>query len=315
MEHIAFLDSSTIRAEFRPPSFPHAWNNFEETTEENVVLHLADATIAVTNKVPITRNALVLLPHLKLVAVTATGYNNIDVAACRELGVAVCNVPHYASHTVPEHTFSLIFALRRNLMAYRQDVLNDRWQTEKRFCFFDYPIRDLYGSTLGIIGSGTLGQATAKIGEALGMRILFAESLLKKCTQSDRVPLDHLLAESDVVSLHCPLTLATQNLIGAKELRRMKPSALLINTARGGLVEESALAHALNENWIAGAGLDVLPIEPPRNGSPLLDIKTPNLIITPHIAWASEEAMQNLADQVIDNIEAFIAGRSQNLVT
>lgn len=315
MEHIVFLDRATIRARFRTPAFAHTWRDHDETVPDEVVPRLAGATIAITNKVRFTREVLNALPDLRLVAVTATGYNNVDIAACRERGVAVANVRDYALHTVPEHVFAMVFALRRNLMAYRDDILRGRWQRESKFCFFDYPLRDLHGSTLGIVGAGTLGRETARIAEALGMRVLYAQSLSGKGGGDGRVSLEQLLAEADVVSLHCPLTEATRGLIGERELRRMKPDALLINTARGGIVDEAALARALEEGRIGGAGIDVLPEEPPRHGNPLLQIKTPNLVITPHVAWASEQAMQSLADQVVANLDAFVAGRPQNLVT
>lgn len=315
MEHIVFIDRATVRAQFRAPTFPHTWQDYDETAAADVVLRLNEATIAITNKVQFTRDVLARLPDLKLIAVTATGYNNVDIAACRERGVAVTNVRNYALHTVPEHVFAMVFALRRNLMAYREDILRGRWQQESKFCFFDYPLLDLHGSTFGIIGAGTLGRETARIAEAFGMRVLYAQSLGGSEANDGRVPLDQLLAEADVVSLHCPLTDRTRGLIGERELRHMKPGALLINTARGGIVDEAALAHALKEGWIAGAGVDVLSEEPPRHGNPLLEIKTPNLVITPHVAWASEQAMQGLADQVLANLEAFVAGRPQNLVT
>ena len=315
MEHIVFLDRATVRAQFRAPTFSHTWRDYDETAAADVVPRLAEATIAITNKVQFTREVLAQVPNLKLIAVTATGYNNVDVAACRERGVAVANVRNYALHTVTEHVFAMIFALRRNLMAYREDILRGRWQRESKFCFFDYPLLDLHGSTLGIIGAGTLGRETARIAEAFGMRVLYAQSLAGSDANDGRVPLDQLLAEADVVSLHCPLTERTRGLIGERELRSMKPDALLINTARGGIVDEAALARALREGWIAGAGVDVLSEEPPRHGNPLLEIKTPNLVITPHVAWASEQAMQGLADQVVANLEAFVAGRPQNLVT
>ena len=315
MEHIVFLDRATIRAQFRAPAFPHTWRDHDETAPDEVVPRLTEATIAITNKVQFTREVLSRLPRLKLIAVTATGYNNIDIAACQEHGVAVVNVRNYALHPVPEHVFAMVFALRRNLMAYREDILQGRWQRESKFCFFDYPLLDLHDSTLGIIGAGTLGRETARIAEALGMRVLYAQSLSGDGSDDGRVPLAQLLAESDVVSLHCPLTERTRGLIGERELRSMKPGALLINTARGGIVDEAALARALQEGWIAGAGVDVLPEEPPRHGNPLLEIKTPNLIITPHVAWASEQAMQSLADQVVTNLDAFVNGQPQNLVT
>jgi glycerate dehydrogenase len=245
----------------------------------------------------------------------ATGYDVIDVDACRERGVAVANIRNYAVHTVPEHAFALIFALRRNLIAYRDDVLNGRWQKAEQFCFFDHPIQDLHGSTLGIFGEGVLGQATAHIARALGMKVLFADHAPPKAPGVDFVDPARVFAESDIISLHCPLTPESRHFIGMPQLQQMKPSALLINTSRGGLVDEQALKTALETGVIAGAGFDVLTQEPPVNGNPLLDIRTPNFILTPHVAWASQQAMQFLADQLIDNIEAFVANKPQHLVT
>jgi glycerate dehydrogenase len=194
-------------------------------------------------------------------------------------------------------------------------VENGRWQQVDQFCFFDHPISDLHGSTLGILGEGVLGQATAHIGRAFGMQVLFADHAPPKAPGVVFTPLERVLAESDVISLHLPLTDETRNLIGSAELRRMKRTAILINTARGGLVDEQALAQALKEGVIAGAGFDVLTREPPKEGNPLLELRLPNFILTPHIAWASYGAMQFLADQLIDNIEAYVSGRPQNLVT
>ncbi len=315
MEHVVFLDRATLKAHVRSPAFAHIWEEYGQTPEAEAVVRLANATIAITNKVPIGRAALAQLPDLKMIAVAATGYNVVDIAACGEHGVAVANIRNYAVHTVPEHVFALILALKRNLLAYHADIQRGRWQMHDQFCFFDHRIGDLHGSTLGIIGAGTLGRETARIAQAFRMRVLYAESLRGASADGDRIPLDRLLAESDIVSLHCPLTDATRNLLGERELRLMRSNALLINTARGGLVDEAALARALKEGWIAGAGFDVLTQEPPKTGNPLLEIRTPNFILTPHIAWASDEAMQILADQLIANIEAFIAGKPQNLVT
>jgi glycerate dehydrogenase len=239
----------------------------------------------------------------------------IDVDACRERGVAVANIRNYAVHTVPEHSFALIFALRRNLIAYREDVLRGRWQAQDQFCFFDHPIHDLYGSTIGIFGEGVLGQGTAAIAKALGMRVLFADHPPPKAPDVEFTDPEAVFAESDIISLHCPLTPSSRNFIGLEQFKKMKRSAILINTARGGLVDEQALKTALETGLIAGAGFDVLTKEPPKDGNPLLDIKTPNFILTPHVAWASDGAMQFLADQLIDNIECFIAGKPQHLVT
>ena len=314
MQNIVFLDRQSLRAELRAPSFAHEWTEHVQTRPEEVVARLQHATVAITNKVPIRRDTLAQLPHLKLIAMAATGYDVIDVEACQERGVALVNIRNYAVHTVPEHAFALIFALRRNLMAYREDVLKGRWQQEEQFCFFDYPIRDLHGSTLGIFGEGVLGQATAKIARALGMKVLFADHAPPKAPGVEFVSPEQVYAESDIISLHCPLTPASRHFIGMAQLQQMKPSALLINTSRGGLVDEQALKTALETGLIAGAGFDVLTQEPPKNGNPLLDIRSPNFILTPHVAWASQQAMQFLADQLIDNIEAFVNNTPQNRV-
>jgi glycerate dehydrogenase len=211
---------------------------------------------------------------------------------------------------VPEHVIALMFALRRNLFAYVEDVHNGRWAEVDQFCFFDHPIRDIAGSTLGVIGYGAIGKAVAKRAECLGMKILPFDVF----PQPGLVDLDTVLKESDVITLHVPLTPETKNMIGAKQFKMMKPTAILINTARGGLVDEAALAEALKNGTIAGAGFDVLTKEPPKEGNILLDLRLPNFILTPHVAWASREAMQILADQLIDNIEAFVGGKPQNVV-
>ena len=315
MHKIVFLDRQSLQADVRRPAFAHEWVTHVQTHPDEVVQRLQGATVAISNKVPIRRDTLAQLSDLKLIAMAATGYDVIDVDACRERGVAVVNIRNYAVHTVPEHAFALIFALRRNLMAYRDDVLQGRWQKEEQFCFFDYPIRDLHGSTLGIFGEGVLGQATANIARALGMKVLFADHAPPKAAGVDFVPPEQVYAESDIISLHCPLTPASRHFIGMAQLQQMKRSALLINTSRGGLVDEAALKLALQTGVIAGAGFDVLSQEPPKNGNPLLEIRSPNFILTPHVAWASQQAMQFLADQLIDNIEAFMANKPQHLVT
>jgi len=315
MQHIVFLDRSTLKATVRSPAFEHGWQEYPVTAPQELVERLGGATIAITNKVPLRAETLGQLPDLRLIAVAATGYDVIDVGYCRAHGIAVANIRNYAVHTVPEHTFALITALRRNLLAYRRDVEQGRWQQVEQFCFFDHPIRDLHGATIGIVGEGVLGQGTARIARGFGMRVLFADHEPPKAAGVEFTPFDTVLAESDVISLHVPLTPATRNLIGPGELRRMKRTALLINTARGGLVDEQALAQALRAGLIAGAGFDVLTNEPPKSGNPLLDLHLPNFILTPHVAWASDGAMQFLADQLIDNIEAFVRGDPKNLVT
>lgn len=314
-EHIVFLDRSTLQARVRRPAFEHTWQEYAVTNVGDVVARLRDATIAITNKVPLRMAQLQGLPKLRMIAVAATGYDVVDVPYCRTRGIAVANIRNYALHTVPEHAFALITALRRNLLAYRQDVERGRWQAVDQFCFFDHPIRDLHGSTLGIVGEGVLGQATAAIARGFGMKVLFADHPPPKAEGVQFTPFEDVLTQSDVISLHVPLTPETRNLIGIEQFRKMKRTAILINTARGGLVDEPALVQALTEGLIAGAGFDVLTNEPPKDGNPLLDLRLPNFILTPHIAWASDGAMQFLADQLIDNIEAFLRGSAQNLVT
>jgi glycerate dehydrogenase len=313
--HVVFLERNSLKAHVRRPRFEHTYEEYAHTPADQVVPHLRHATIAIINKVQLSNEILAQLPRLKMVAISATGYNGIDIAACRQRGIAVANIRNYAIHTVPEHVFALVLALRRNLLAYRREIEQGAWQKSEQFCLFTHHISELSGSTMGIIGEGAIGQGTAAIARGFGMRVLFAYHDSPKKKEIVLTPLDQVLAESDVLSLHCPLTPATQNLIGIDELRKMKRSALLINTARGGLVNETALVQALDEGLIAGAGFDVLTVEPPVNGNPLLDLRRANFILTPHVAWASDEAMQVLADQLIDNVEAWVAGRPQNLVT
>ena len=315
MTRVVFLDRASLKAQVRTPACATEYVEYEKTAPEQIVPRLHGATVAIINKLPLRSESLERLPQLKMIAVAATGYDVVDVAYCKAHGIAVANIRNYAVHTVPEHAFALILALRRNLLAYRADVERGVWNKSEQFCFFTYPIGDLYGSTLGIIGEGAIGQATAAVGRAFGMRVLFADHSPPKAEGVIFTPHEEVLAQADVLSLHCPLTPETRNLIDLAALRKMKRSALLINTARGGLVDEAALIQALDEGLIAGAGFDVLTVEPPRNGHPLLDVRRHNFILTPHIAWASDGAMQFLADQLIDNIELWCAGTPQHLVT
>ena len=315
MEKVVFLDRASLNASVRRPNFEHIWEEFDQTSGESQTLdRLRGATVALTNKVPIRKNVLEELPELKLIAVAATGYDVIDIDCCRAKGISVANIRNYAVNTVPEHTFSLILALRRNLIAYRDDVLNGRWQKHDQFCFFDYPIRDLRDSTIGIFGEGVLGQGTAKIAKGFGMNVLFADHPPPKSRDVKFTDPDKVLSESDVISLHCPLTENSRGFIGLEQFKKMKDTAILINTARGGLVNEKDLAQALKEGLIGGAGFDVLTNEPPKDGNLLLDLKLPNFILTPHVAWASNEAQQFLADQLIDNVDLFASGSPQHLV-
>lgn len=308
--NIVFLDRATIGVSVREPKFPHSYKEYQETGADQVVERLADAEIAIINKVPMRVASLEKLPKLKLIAVAATGTDCVDKAYCKAHGITVSNIRNYAVNTVPEHTLALIFALRRSLFPYVEDVRRGKWQTINQFCYFDHPIRDIAGSTLGLVGFGALGKSVASRAEALGMKVIATDVF----DFPGKVDLDTILAQSDVISLHCPLTDQTRNLIGAKELKKMKKDAILINTARGGLVDEKALVEALKSGEIGGAGFDVLTVEPPKNGNVLLDAKLPNLLITPHVAWASIEAMTGLANQLVDNIEAWVAGAPRNVV-
>ncbi|HXP64782.1 MAG TPA: D-2-hydroxyacid dehydrogenase [Steroidobacteraceae bacterium] len=312
---VVFLDRASLKAKMKKFGFPAEYAEHQKTDVNEIVERLSSAEIAIVNKVPMRADTLKQLPQLKMIAVAATGYDVVDIAHCREHGIAVANIRNYAVHTVPEHAFAMILALRRNLLAYRQDVEAGVWNRSEQFCFFTHDIGDLYGATLGIIGEGAIGQGTAAIGRAFGMQVLFADHEPPKMEGVHFTPFSEVLARSDVISLHCPLTPATRNLIDINAMRKMKRNALLINTARGGLVDEAALIQALDESLIAGAGFDVLSVEPPRNGHPLLDVRRPNFILTPHVAWASDGAMQFLADQLVDNVNAWVAGKPQHLVT
>lgn len=312
---VVFLDRASLPTAVRTPSCASDYQEYERTAPAQLTERLRDATVAITNKVPLRAATLRELPALKLIAVAATGYDIIDVDYCRAHGIAVSNIRHYAVHTVPEHTFALLLALRRNLLAYREDVEQGRWSRSDQFCLFTHPIGDLHGSTMGIIGEGDIGQATAVLARAFGMRVLFADHAPPRAPGIDYTPLDTLLTESDIVCLHAPLLPETRHLIDLAALRRMKRTALLINTARGGLVDEHALLQALDQGLIAGAGFDVLSVEPPAPDHPLLQLRRPNFLLTPHVAWASTGAMRRLADQLIDNIERWAEGRPQNLLT
>lgn len=315
MERIVFLERDTFRAVFRPPAFAHEWTEYAHTDPSEIVARLRGATIAICNKLRISARELSELPQLRFIAVAATGVDNVDLDYCRQHSIAVSNVRDYAVQSVPEHVFMLTLALNRNLLAYRRDVLDGAWAKASQFCLLNHRIRDLHGSTLGIIGYGALGQAVARRGEAFGMRVLVSEHKGARVVREGRTSFTETLSASDVVSLHCPLTDETRNLIDLAEFELMRADALLINTARGGLVSESALVRALEDKLIGGAGFDVLTSEPPREGNPLLEIDLPNFILTPHVAWASTNAMQALADQVIENLEAFVRGEARSLVT
>ncbi|MFO8023874.1 2-hydroxyacid dehydrogenase [Thiohalophilus sp.] len=296
------LDFAAINA------LPIDWRYHASTEAEAVVERLQGARVVVTNKVVLDAMQLARLPELKLIAVAATGVNNIDLDAARRQSIQVCNVTGYATASVVQHVFMLILALLRQLPAYRAALQDGRWQQSRHFCLLDYPIAELQDRSLGIIGYGELGQAVARMGEAFGMRPLIAQRSADD-QRAGRLPLSEMLQKADIVSLHCPLTEETRHLIGAEQLALMKPGALLINTARGGIVDESALYEALREGRLGGAGVDVLAQEPPVQDHPLLCAQLDNLIVTPHIAWASRAARQRLLDQVADNIAGYLNAR------
>ncbi len=315
MERIVFLERDTLIADFRRPAFAHEWKEYGWTSQDEIVERLSDASICICNKVRLSEVELSQLPRLRFIAVAATGVDNVDLDYCRKHSIAVSNVRNYARQTVAEHVFTMILALRRNLISYRRDVRDGAWQSATQFCLLNHRIQELHGSTLGIIGYGALGQAVAKLAAPFGMRVAIGEHKNAHTIREGRTRFAELLRTSDIVSLHCPLTDETRNLIGAAEFELMRASALLINTARGGLVCESDLVQALLAGKIGGAAFDVLSKEPPRDGNPLLELDLPNFILTPHIAWAGTDAMQALADQVIENIEAYVGGAARNLVT
>jgi glycerate dehydrogenase len=315
MHHIVFLDRAIVPAPLRRPRFEHQWKEYPATTDAELDSRISGATIVISSKIALMGATLSRFPSIRFIAVAGTGYDAFDIGYCRAHGIAVANVRDYAAHTVPEHTFALILALRRNLLAYRADVEAGLWQKAEPFCLLTRPITDLHGAALGIVGEGAIGQGTAGIARGFGMEVFFADHEGDKTGPGPFVPLDELLARADVVALHCPLTDRTRNLIGERQLRSMKRGALLINPARGGLVDEAALLRALKEGWIAGAGVDVLTREPPREGNPLLDLRQPNFIITPHVAWAGDRAVADFAEQLIRNIELWVEGRPRNLLT
>jgi glycerate dehydrogenase len=317
MHSIVFLDRATLApsVRLRRPGFPHAWAEHERTDPADAAARLAGATIAIDNKVPLRREVLERLPDLRMIAVAATGTDCIDKDCCRERGIVVSNVRGYAIHTVPEHVFALILALRRNLCAYRDEVRRGVWQAARQFCFFSHPIDDLHGSNLGIIGEGALGQGVAHLARAFGMHVMFAAHKGKSGLGPLYTPFDEVLETADVITLHCPLLPETRALLGIDEFRRMRRRPVLVNAARGGLVVEEDLERALDEGLVAGAAFDVAMPEPPAADSTIMRLAArPDFILTPHVAWASAQAQQALADQVIDNIERFAQGTPSNVV-
>ncbi len=314
---IVFLDRDTIgpTVTITRPRFAHEWVEYGKTAPEEVAGRIGDADIVLTNKAPIRAEQIAAAPKLKMISIAATGYDVIDVPACKARGITVSNVRGYATNTVPEHAFALILALRRSIVGYRQDVINGEWEKSGQFCFFTHPIKDLAGSRLGIMGEGALGQSVAQIARAFGMEPVFAAHKGATGLGPLYTPWDEVIETADILTLHAPLMPATKNMISTPEFEAMKRKPLLINTSRGGLVDEAALVDALDRGLIAGAGFDVLTKEPPAPDNPLLKVlDRPNVIVTPHVAWASEEAMQTLWNQVIHHVENFEQGQPSNVI-
>lgn len=290
-----------------------SWTLYPSTQPEQRLERIADATVVITNKIPIDAELIQAATKLKLILVAATGANNIDLEAARKLGVAVANVRGYSSATVAQHTLALILALSTNLINFSRDVRQGLWSKNHFFCLLNHPIIELAGKNLLIVGYGEIGKSVAQAAKGLGMNLLIAESLRDKVVPDPgRQPLKALLPLADIVTLHCPLTPQTKNLIDADAISRMKSSALLINVSRGGLVDEPALMKALKQGQIAGAGVDVLTNEPPVEGNPLINESLPNLIVTPHCAWGSREARQRLVDELVLNLHAFLQDEQRN---
>ena len=294
---------------------------FASSTPREARDRIAGCEILIVNKVHLDRELLAANPALRLVCLAATGSDNIDLQAARELGITVCNIRNYCTASVVQHVFGMLLSLSLRLDEYRRLVADGSWQRSPHFCLLDYPVRELAGLNFGIVGYGQLGRAVARAAQGFGMQVLVSQSLRPDGAPEAwsggepppvRMELPQLLASSDVLSLHCPLTPATRHLINAQSLRLMRSDAVLINTARGALVDEVALIEALRTGRLGAAGIDVLPEEPPASGNLLLDARLPNLLVTPHIAWAAREARQRALDEVVANVRAFLAGEARN---
>ncbi len=310
---IVTLDGDTLPLPIPQPGWCDEWVYRGSTGPDELTDALRGATVAITNKVQLRADVLKDLPDLRYICVAATGYDCVDIEACSQQGIAVSNVPGYSTNSVAETAIGNIFALRRHLIEYRRRSFAE-WQNAPHFCIQGPLIRDLQGATLGVFGRGATGRAVAQKAEALGMKVLFAEHKQASQVRDGYTAFDQVLAQSDVISLHCPLTPQTHHLFDAATLSAMKPGALLINSARGPLIDEAALAQALRDGTLGGAALDVLSEEPPRSGSPLLETHLDNLIITPHVAWASEASVENLIQGINDNLAGWQAGALKNQV-
>jgi len=297
---------------------------YDKTAADEVNKRIQDAEIIIINKTKLDAAALYQAKKVKLICLVATGTDNVDLVAAKEQGVTVCNIKNYCTDSVAQHVVLSILALSHHFNEYQLSLKQGLWQKSEQFCLLEYPITELSAKTLGIVGLGVLGTAVANLAVSFGMRILVAESFrpengmtndAQQKPEFKRVPFQDLVSQSDVISLHCPLTPETKNLFDLKTFKSMKKNALLINTARGGLINDEALLHALENGSIAGAALDVLDREPPAADHPLLTSGLPNLIVTPHIAWAAKEARQRALDEIAINIACYLKGKPRNVVT
>lgn len=288
---------------------------YERTSADEIAARCREARVVLTNKVALRAETLAAMPRLRYIGVLATGYNIVEVEAAAARGIVVTNIPSYSTASVAQTAIALLLAVTNRVEHYSEEVRTGRWSSCRDFTFRDYPLTELDGKTFGVVGFGHTGSATARIAAAMGMRVRVFTSKAQSELPEGYVKsgLDELFAESDVVSLHCPLTDSTRGLVNAERLSKMKPGAVVINTSRGPVVDEQALADALNAGRIAGAGVDVLSTEPPRPDNPLLTAR--NCVITPHIAWASDEARERLMDIAIANVAAFENGAPQNVVS
>ena len=311
---IVMLDGETLPLPLTAPPGCAEWQVRDYTAESEIVMALQGATVAITNKVPLRAATLAQLPALRFICVAATGYDCIDIAACRARGIVVSNVPGYSTQSVSEGVIAAIFALRRQLLDYATST-RAAWPGAQHFCLHRQPIQDIGGATLGIVGKGDIGQAVGKLAQALGMKVQYAERKGSASLRNGYVSFEQMLATSDIISLHCPLSEQTRQMIDREALGKMQPHTLLINTARGGLIQEADLAAALKQGQIGGAALDVLSSEPPAAENPLLQPGLTNLLLTPHIAWASQSGVHNLLQGITANLMAFSQGKPINVVS
>jgi glycerate dehydrogenase len=312
---IALLDAATLaNTDLTPLSELGELNIHQHTREEQILTHSEGADVIISNKVILNASTLAKLPALKLICVAATGTNNIDLDAAKQLGIRVCNVAGYSTPSVVQHTFTLLGNLMTNIHRYQQDCANGLWQKSNMFCRLDYPITELAGKNFVIFGHGSLGQAVGKVAEAFGAQVIIAERPNANTIRSGRTEFTEALKMADVLSIHCPLNDETRNLFNKETLALLKPTSFVINTARGGIVDESALVEILKEKLIAGAGFDVLSVEPAQATNPLANYQGQNLILTPHTAWAAKESIERLVNEIAKNIINFTHGTPSNVV-